>query len=79
MLEAIKASMNKGSDEWESLVLCAGSIHALIDEVQMKSADLNGVEQLEMINETKKKLDKEERATKVDLSYLCCFCYQLIH
>ncbi|KAK6114588.1 hypothetical protein QQG55_56710 [Brugia pahangi] len=62
--EAVKASMSKGSNEWESLILCAGSIHALIDEVRIKSAGLDDVGQLKMISEAEKKLDKKELAAK---------------
>lgn len=65
ILEAVKASMSKGSNEWESLILCAGSIHALIDEVRIKSADLDDVGQLKMISEAEKKLDKKELAAKL--------------
>lgn len=72
ILEAVKTSMNKGSDEWESLILCARSIHALIDEIQMKSADLNSTKQLETKSKTEN-LDNE--ITKVHLSHLCCFYY----
>ncbi|VDM09636.1 unnamed protein product [Wuchereria bancrofti] len=65
ILEAVKASMSKGSNEWESLILCAGSIHALIDEVRIKSEGLDDVGQLKMISEAEKKLDKKELATKL--------------
>ncbi|VDN93820.1 unnamed protein product [Brugia pahangi] len=65
ILEAVKASMSKGSNEWESLILCAGSIHALIDEVRIKSAGLDDVGQLKMISEAEKKLDKKELAAKL--------------
>uniref|UniRef100_A0A915Q021 Uncharacterized protein n=1 Tax=Setaria digitata TaxID=48799 RepID=A0A915Q021_9BILA len=36
MLEAVKASINKGSNEWESLILCTESICALVNEVRGK-------------------------------------------
>ncbi|VDO47805.1 unnamed protein product [Onchocerca flexuosa] len=62
MLEAVKASMSKGSDDWESLILCTESIHALVDEVRIKSTASDNTEQLETINKTGKKLDKKEQA-----------------
>ncbi|EFO20520.2 hypothetical protein LOAG_07968 [Loa loa] len=65
MLEAVKASMNKGSNEWESLILCTTSIHALIDEVRMKNEDLDDNKQLKVKDETEKNLDKKELATKL--------------
>ncbi|KAL3999095.1 hypothetical protein ACH3XW_17760 [Acanthocheilonema viteae] len=64
ILEAVKTSMNEGSVEWESLILCAESIYALVDEVRMKSADLN-TKQQEMINKAEKKFDKEKHITKL--------------
>ncbi|VDK86716.1 unnamed protein product [Litomosoides sigmodontis] len=65
LLEAVRESMDKGSSEWESLIVCTASIYALIDEVVMKGGDLNFTKQLEMINETEKPLDKEKHIIKL--------------
>lgn len=65
MLDAVKTSINKGSNEWESLILCMGSIHALIDEVRMKSVNLDDTEEQETENKAEKILDKKELVAKV--------------
>ncbi|MCP9260034.1 hypothetical protein DINM_003279 [Dirofilaria immitis] len=64
ILEAVKVLMDKGSDDWGSLILCAESIHALVEEVRLKSAGLINVEQPKTLNKTENKLDKKEHATK---------------
>ncbi|KAM3721031.1 hypothetical protein ACO02O_08880 [Dirofilaria immitis] len=65
ILEAVKVLMDKGSDDWGSLILCAESIHALVEEVRLKSAGLINVEQPKTLNKTENKLDKKEHATKL--------------
>uniref|UniRef100_A0A0R3S1G3 C2H2-type domain-containing protein n=1 Tax=Elaeophora elaphi TaxID=1147741 RepID=A0A0R3S1G3_9BILA len=64
ILEAAKGLMNKGSDEWESLILCTESIHALVDEIRIKTADLNNVKQLG-VNKTEMQLNKKEHIMKL--------------
>uniref|UniRef100_A0A8R1TNN9 Uncharacterized protein n=1 Tax=Onchocerca volvulus TaxID=6282 RepID=A0A8R1TNN9_ONCVO len=65
MLGAVKASISKGSHDWETLLLYTKSIYALVDEVRIKSTASDSMEQLETINKTRKKLDKKDQVSEV--------------